>query len=262
MATAVICAVSVLVIACPCALGLATPTAITVGIGKAAEHHILIKDATALERICKATDIVLDKTGTITEGKPIVVSAKISADATDEDLGVMLAAEKQSEHPLAGVLVASLEDRGITPSNTDKFAAIVGKGVEAHHNGQLYWVGSELMAHERNVKNSDIKANAHGGTTIYFGCGNRLLAVFVLADMVKETSAPAIASLKRLGLRVYMLTGDNNASAARVAEEVGATGFKAEMLPDDKEKYILDMQHRGRIVAMAAPIKSVWKTSA
>ena len=251
MATAVICAVSVLVIACPCALGLATPTAITVGIGKAAEHHILIKDATALERICKATDIVLDKTGTITEGKPIVVSAKISADATDEDLGVMLAAEKQSEHPLAGVLVASLEDRGITPSNTDKFAAIVGKGVEAHHNGQLYWVGSELMAHERNVKNSDIKANAHGGTTIYFGCGNRLLAVFVLADMVKETSAPAIASLKRLGLRVYMLTGDNNASAARVAEEVGATGFKAEMLPDDKEKYILDMQHRGRIVAMA-----------
>lgn len=251
VATAVICAVSVLVIACPCALGLATPTAITVGIGKAAEHHILIKDATALERICKATDIVLDKTGTITEGKPIVVSAKISADATDEDLGVMLAAEKQSEHPLAGVLVASLEDRGITPSNTDKFAAIVGKGVEAHHNGQLYWVGSELMAHERNVKNSDIKANAHGGTTIYFGCGNRLLAVFVLADMVKETSAPAIASLKRLGLRVYMLTGDNNASAARVAEEVGATGFKAEMLPADKEKYILDMQHRGRIVAMA-----------
>ena len=136
VATAVICAVSVLVIACPCALGLATPTAITVGIGKAAEHHILIKDATALERICKATDIVLDKTGTITEGKPIVVSAKISADATDEDLGVMLAAEKQSEHPLAGVLVASLEDRGITPSNTDKFAAIVGKGVYAHWRQQ------------------------------------------------------------------------------------------------------------------------------
>lgn len=251
IATAVICAVSVLVIACPCALGLATPTAITVGIGKAAQHHILIKDATALERICKVTDIVLDKTGTITEGKPIVVSAKISADATDDDLGAMLSAERQSEHPLAGVIVESLESRGIKAVPTDTFSAIVGKGIEAESRGNRYWAGSHLMAREHQVAESDIKADSLGGTTIYFGCADRLLAVFVLADMVKETSAPAIRSLKRLGLRVYMLTGDNAASAKRVAEEVETTGFEAEMLPADKERFILDMQHHGRIVAMA-----------
>ena len=251
IATAIICAVSVLVIACPCALGLATPTAITVGIGKAAENHMLIKDATALERICKVSDIVLDKTGTITEGKPIVVSARISADSTDEDLGVFLAAERQSEHPLAGVLVKSLEDRGITAVPTDRFMAVVGKGVEAVHGDRHYWAGSELMATEHKVEQTDIKVDAQGGTTIFFGCGNRLLAVFVLADMVKESSAPAIASLKRLGLRVWMLTGDNKASAQRVAEEVETSGFEAEMLPADKERFILDLQHRGRVVAMA-----------
>lgn len=251
IATAIISAVSVLVIACPCALGLATPTAITVGIGKAAESHILIKDASALERICKVTDIVLDKTGTITEGKPVVVSAKISADASDSDLGVFLAAERQSEHPLAGVLVQSLEDRGIKAVPTDRFIAIVGKGVEAVCGDRNYWAGSELMAREHKVEESDIRLDSQGGTTIFFGCENRLLAMFVLADMVKETSAPAIAALKRLGLRVYMLTGDNRASAERVANDVEVTGFEAEMLPADKERFILDMQHRGRVVAMA-----------
>ena len=251
LSTAIVCAVSVLVIACPCALGLATPTAITVGIGKAAEYHILIKDAAALEQICKVTDMVLDKTGTVTEGRPVVISAKISPDASDEELGVMLSAESRSEHPLAPALVASLTDRGINPSMLSSFTPLAGQGVTADWNGNSYWIGSAIMAENNGITADNLHPDEHGGTTIYFGRGKKLLATFVLADMIKESSTLAIALLKRQGLRVYMLTGDNEISAKYVAREVEATEYAANMLPADKDQFIISLQQRGKVVAMA-----------
>ncbi len=246
---AIVCAVSVLVIACPCALGLATPTAITVGIGKAAEHHILIKDAAAFEKLFKTSAVVLDKTGTVTEGKPIVVSNRISPDITDADLSVFMAAEMKSEHPLASVIVETLRNRDVTPVEIKNFSAITGKGVSADYKGAHYWVGGDLLLKEIGAVNTLPKEN--GGTTIYMGRGKDVLALFILADMVKESSPMAIDSLKRLGMKVYMLTGDNAEPAKRVAKEVKVTDYRANMLPDDKDRFIMDLQAEGAIVAMA-----------
>ena len=246
--TAILCAVSVLVIACPCALGLATPTAITVGIGKAAENHILVKDASALELVGKVSLVVFDKTGTITEGNPTVISTRREPDCTDDDLGVILAMEKQSEHPLAATIVEHLQMQEIEPKSIQSVSAILGKGITATHGGSEYWAGSQRFAVEKGVKAK--LSSELSGSTIYFGKGEKLLASFTLADKIKDTSIIAIETLRRMGTRVVMLTGDNKAAADAVAKDVSFTEYHSEMLPDDKDKYIISKQKEGRTVAM------------
>lgn len=246
--TAIICAVSVLVIACPCALGLATPTAITVGIGKAAENHILIKDATALEKTGKVSLVVFDKTGTITEGKPTVVSKRRNIHTTDKNLGVLLAMETLSEHPLAATIVAHLKMQEVASGKVENFKVVYGKGVEAISEGEKYWAGSERFAIEKEV---DVKSVGNtGGTTVFFGKGTEVLATITLADKIKDTSIVAIDKLRKMGIRTVMLTGDSKAAAAIVANDADFTEYHSEMLPGDKDAYVRHRQSEGRIVAM------------
>lgn len=243
---AIVCAVSVLVIACPCALGLATPTAITVGIGKAAENHILIKDASALEKACKVSAVVLDKTGTVTEGKPAVTGLEISPDTTAGQLGILLSAEKQSEHPLAADIVSYLEKEGIAPAVLDSFKSVAGKGLEMKANGCSYWAGNSRMAKE----NGAVPESKTNGTTVYFGTDSNLLATVTLIDRTKPTAHDAISRMKDMGLKVVMLTGDNETSADIAAKEAGIEEYVASVLPDDKDKYVQKLQADGHKVAM------------
>lgn len=243
---AIVCAVSVLVIACPCALGLATPTAITVGIGKAAENHILIKDASALEKACKVSAVVLDKTGTVTEGKPAVTGLEISSDTTAGQLGILLSAEKQSEHPLAADIVSYLEKEGIAPAVLDSFKSVAGKGLEMKANGCSYWAGNSRMAKE----NGAVPESKTNGTTVYFGTDSNLLATVTLIDRTKPTAHDAISRMKDMGLKVVMLTGDNETSADIAAKEAGVEEYVASVLPDDKDKYVQKLQADGHKVAM------------
>lgn len=243
---AIVCAVSVLVIACPCALGLATPTAITVGIGKAAENHILIKDASALEKACKVSAVVLDKTGTVTEGKPAVTGLEISPDTTAVQLGILLSAEKQSEHPLAADIVSYLEKEGIAPAVLDSFKSVAGKGLEMKANGCSYWAGNSRMAKE----NGTVPESEANGTTVYFGTDSNLLATVTLIDRTKPTAHDAISRMKDMGLKVVMLTGDNETSADIAAKEAGIEEYVASVLPDDKDKYVQKLQADGHKVAM------------
>lgn len=243
---AIVCAVSVLVIACPCALGLATPTAITVGIGKAAENHILIKDASALEKACKVSAVVLDKTGTVTEGKPAVTGLEISPDTSAGQLGVLLSAEKQSEHPLAADIVSYLEKEGIAPAVLDSFKSVAGKGLEMKANGCSYWAGNSRMAKE----NGAVPESKTNGTTVYFGTDSNLLATVTLIDRTKPTAHDAISRMKDMGLKVVMLTGDNETSADIAAKEAGIEEYVASVLPDDKDKYVQKLQADGHKVAM------------
>ncbi len=246
--SAIVCAVSVLVIACPCALGLATPTALTVGIGKAAQRHILIKDAAALEKMCKVDAVVLDKTGTITEGKPVITSIKRSPKASDADLCILLAAEEKSEHPVAAEIVSQLRQQGFVPGEISGFLSVTGKGVSMTANGRIYWAGNRHLALDNGVEVPD---GDRGGTTIYFGTKDRpLLATITMADQIKATTPEAIRKLNKLGLQSYMLTGDNESSAASVAKDIGVTAYQSSMLPDDKDKFIQSLQAQGKTVAM------------
>ena len=253
---AIVCAVSVLVIACPCALGLATPTAITVGIGKAAENHILIKDASALEKACKVSAVVLDKTGTITEGKPSITHFESEPGTTERQLGILLSAEKRSEHPLASEIAAYLEKKiaayleknNIRPAETADFTAVPGKGVTVEAEGTEYWIGSEKFAESNGVAAT---SNKEGCTAVFFGTGNKLLAKIFLSDSIKATTPEAIARLKRSVTRIVMLTGDNQAAAKHAAAAAGITEYKAETLPGDKDKYVQQLQAEGYTVAMA-----------
>lgn len=255
---ALLSAVSVLVIACPCALGLATPTALMVGIGKAAEHHILIKDAFALENLCQIDTVVLDKTGTLTEGKPtvtdwlwLVPSAEVVGLKS-----VLLAAEMKSEHPLAAAIVTALQDRGVETVEAEKFVSLTGRGIEVRIKGADYWIGSRSLAGEHLPGIPDSAAGQAdswqeaGKSVIWYGRGAELLALAAIADPVKSTSAETIAELRRMGIEVHMLTGDGRKTAAAVAADLGLTCFEAEVMPDDKERYIKDLQSQGRRVAM------------
>ncbi|MDD6621447.1 MAG: heavy metal translocating P-type ATPase [Bacteroidales bacterium] len=245
---AIICAVSVLVIACPCALGLATPTAITVGIGKAAENHILIKDASALEKIGKVSMVVFDKTGTITEGRPTIISMRRNPDTTDTAMGVLLAMERRSEHPLAATICRHLEMQEIVETPITAFSVVYGKGLVADCAGTRYWAGSEPFANEMGVTVE--RRNFVAGTTVYFGKTGTLLASITFADKIKDTAIAAIERLRHMGIRVVMLTGDNRESAETVAADVSFTEYYADMLPDDKDRYIKAKQAEGRTVAM------------
>ncbi|RTQ48809.1 heavy metal translocating P-type ATPase [Hymenobacter gummosus] len=251
--------VTVLVIACPCALGLATPTAIMVGVGKGAEQHILIKDAESLEQGYRVTAVVLDKTGTITEGKPEVTALHWLAPEAEQAAltAVLRAVEAQSEHPLAEAVLRHLPaPAGPAPTLSD-FASVTGQGATARSpQGEQYLVGNRRLLEAHNVAldaATEARATAlqqQAQTVIYFADGRRVLAVLAIADRVKDTSRAAVAQLLRQGLQVYLLTGDNQATAQAVAAQVGIQEFRAETLPQDKAAFVQQLQARGEVVAM------------
>ena len=254
---AMLSAVSVLVIACPCALGLATPTALMVGIGKAASQHILIKDAVALEQMRKVNVVVLDKTGTLTEGHP-TVSGWLWAQTQEECFkNVLLAAELKSEHPLAGAIVVSLKDEEkVVPAPLESFESITGKGIKVVYEGDLFWVGSHKLLKDFDAVVTDVMADmlvqyeSEGNGIIYFGRRNQLLAIIAVTDPVKSTSAEAVKELRRQGIDICMLTGDGQRTALAVAGKLGIDRFVADALPDDKEDFIRELQLQGKTVAM------------
>ncbi|WP_343670282.1 heavy metal translocating P-type ATPase [Chitinophaga sp.] len=230
-------AVTVLVIACPCALGLATPTAIMVGIGRGADNNILIRDAESLEKGYKTNVLLLDKTGTITAGKPTVESITVDAAL----LPVLLAMELQSEHPLALAVVDHLQEAGVQPVKLSRIESITGKGIAATYNGHRYLAGNAALL------NIETDSNA----TIIMAEDDKIAGYIHITDKVKPTSAPAIAQLKQQGITVYMLTGDNEKTAAAVARSVGIAHYKAGMLPADKAAFVKSLQEQGKVVAMA-----------
>lgn len=249
--------VTVLVIACPCALGLATPTAIMVGIGKGAEKGILIKNAESLELLKKVNAVVLDKTGTITEGAPEVVNMDWAKDG-DRELyaGILWEMEKQSEHPLAGAIVKYLHSEKKRQVLLTGFESITGKGLRAEYEGKTYWLGNEQLLRENGLSEGALQraselALEKAHTVIWFGNTARLLAVIAVADKIKPSVDGVIRSLQQEGIEVYMLTGDNYVTAKSVAEQVGISSFKAAMLPEQKAAFISDLQQQGKIVAMA-----------
>ena len=254
---AMLSAVSVLVIACPCALGLATPTALMVGIGKAASQHILIKDAVALEQMRKVNVVVLDKTGTLTEGHPTVSGWLWAVTQEDYFKGVLLAAEQKSEHPLAGAIVASLQgEEKVVPAHLDSFESITGKGVRVIYKGDLFWVGSHKLLKDFNASLPDVMADmmvqyeSEGNGIIYFGRENQILAIIAVSDPVKPTSAEAVKELRQQGIDICMLTGDGQRTALAVAGKLGIDRFVADALPDDKQEFIRELQLQGKTVAM------------
>jgi Cu2+-exporting ATPase len=255
---ALLTSVAVLVIACPCALGLATPTAIMVGVGKGAENNILIKDAESLELGHRVNAVVLDKTGTITKGKPEVTDIVWEPTvAGDHVRGVLLGMEAQSEHPLAEAVVRRLQADGISPAAIKEFNSLTGQGVEATDEaGEHYFVGNSKLLHERNItltprlEEQSRLWQEQAKTVVFFANEKQVLAIVAIADQLKPTSKAAIARLKQMGVAVYMLTGDNRQTAAAVAAQVGVTDFKAEVLPADKAEFIKQLQAEGKLVAM------------
>uniref|UniRef100_UPI00404B1519 heavy metal translocating P-type ATPase n=1 Tax=Gelidibacter sp. TaxID=2018083 RepID=UPI00404B1519 len=256
---ALLTSVAVLVIACPCALGLATPTAIMVGIGKGAENNILIKDAESLELGYKVNAVILDKTGTITEGKPLVTDIlwKDKIESQNEYKQILLAIEAQSEHPLAEAVVNHLKDENIEKAEITSFESITGKGVKAQtENGSKYYVGNHKLMVEMNIQiDASLMQTAESleeqaKTVIFFGNEKQVLAILAIADKIKETSKKAIATLQERGIEVYMLTGDNNKTASAVAKQVGITNYQGEVMPSDKAAFVEKLQADGKIVAM------------
>ena len=253
---AMLSAVSVLVIACPCALGLATPTALMVGIGKGAEAHILIKDAVALEQMRKVDTVVLDKTGTVTEGRPTVTGWLHDAGWVNEHKGILYAAELKSEHPLALAIVEELKKDGNKPAIIDSFESRTGRGIVVIRGGKTYWAGSHRLLNDFGAKVSDLlksmveEYERSGKSLVYFGEESTLLAVIVISDKVKPTSIQAVKQMQAEGKYVVLLTGDGHLTAQNVAGEINANRFIAEALPDDKENVIKELQREGRVVAM------------
>ena len=253
---AMLSAVSVLVIACPCALGLATPTALMVGIGKGAEAHILIKDAVALEQMRKVDTVVLDKTGTVTEGRPTVTGWLHDAGWVNEHKGILYAAELKSEHPLALASVEELKKDGNKPAIIDSFESRTGRGIVVTRGGKTYWAGSHRLLNDFGAKVSDLlksmveEYERSGKSLVYFGEESTLLAVIVISDKVKPTSIQAVKQMQAEGKYVVLLTGDGHLTAQNVAGEINANRFIAEALPDDKENVIKELQREGRLVAM------------
>ena len=248
--------IAVLVISCPCALGLATPVAITVATGKAAEKGILIKSAASLELMGRVNTVVLDKTGTVTEGKPRVTDVLCAANVTEEELLCAAASlEKPSGHPLADAIVQEAERRSIPLCAVSDFAAVAGGGVQAVQDGKTLYAGNDrymesIGADTAALRDAAEMLAAQGKTPLYFAEGRQLLGVIAVADVVKPDSAAAIAALRRSGCEVVLLTGDNQRTAEAIARQVGVDRVIAQVLPQDKARCIEDLQKAGRLVAM------------
>jgi P-type Cu2+ transporter len=250
--------VTVLVIACPCALGLATPTAIMVGVGKGAENGILIKDAESLEIARKINVVALDKTGTVTEGRPEVIDIAWKEDADIALLSsVFYSIETHSEHPLAIAVAGFFRKTGIDQVEINSFDSITGSGVTALYARTIYFVGSSKLLRSMNIKiPENLAAQAdkwieQARTVVWLANQFNALAAVAVADIIKPGSAAAVAHLQHMGIEVYMLTGDSAQTAAVVAREAGIANFKAELSPNDKAMFIKELQQQGKIVAMA-----------
>jgi Cu2+-exporting ATPase len=250
---ALLTSVSVLAIACPCALGLATPTALMVGVGKAAQHQILIKDAESLERARQVTAVVFDKTGTLTQGKPEVTEI---FEVTREWREAICALEMRSEHPLATAVVARLKPEGGSLPVVHEFTSVTGIGATANIAGELYWIGNEEMVRQQQARLSDEqceKSNRwkqQAKTVVFAGRASQVLAVLAIADQPKATSREAVARLQRAGLQVHMLTGDAPETAAAIAAAVGISDYRAGMSFEQKAAFVKELQANGEVVAM------------
>ncbi|OHD72671.1 MAG: copper-translocating P-type ATPase [Spirochaetes bacterium RBG_13_68_11] len=247
---------AVLVIACPCALGLATPTAIMVGTGKGAENGILIKGGAALEEAHRIQTVVLDKTGTITEGAPVVTDV-LPADGIGEDALLQLAAsaEKGSEHPLGDAILLRAEERGVAVLPLEAFQALPGRGIEARIGGKQVLLGNGKLMGERSVGLGQLSATsdrlaAHGKTPMFVAVDGRPAGIIAVADVPKQSSAAAVAKMREIGLEVVMITGDNSRTAQAIADQVGVDRVFAEVLPGEKAESVKRLQAEGRKVAM------------
>jgi len=250
-------AVSVLIIACPCALGLATPMSIMVGVGRGARSGVLIKNAEALERLERVDTLVVDKTGTLTEGKPRVVAVlAASGFASDDVLRLAASLERSSEHPLAAAIVLAAKEKGLALTEAENFDAPAGKGVRGAVDGRVMAIGTEGFLAEHGVVLGAIAAEAEalrrdGATAIFVAIDGRAAGVIGVADPVKPTTLAALQALRDMGVRVVMLTGDNRTTAEAVAAKLGIAEVEAEVLPQNKADTVARLRQQGRIVAMA-----------
>lgn len=253
---ALLSAVSVLVIACPCALGLATPTALMVGMGKGAERHILIKGAFALENLREVDTVVLDKTGTLTEGVPEVTDSLWVVEADRDELNILYTAEMKSEHPLAASIVSWLKETEAAEIGMDDFESVTGRGIRARVNDVMYWVGSKgfletfRAAIPIEAGREIARWEEAGKSIVYYGRESELLAAMAISDRLKPTSGKAVETLTKMGIEAHLLTGDGRRTAESVAAALGIRHYKADVLPNDKEEYVRSLQAAGRKVAM------------
>jgi Cu+-exporting ATPase len=256
-AYALLAAVSVLIIACPCALGLATPMSIMVGVGRGAQAGVLVRDAEALERFEKVDTLVIDKTGTLTEGRPQVTAVETAAGwSADDVLRLAASLERGSEHPLAAAIVAAAQARGLALSEAAGFSAPAGKGAAGIVEGRRVAAGNRAMMAEAGIDMTALEAGAEalrrdGATAVFAAVDGRAAGVIAIADPVKQGTPAAIAALRKAGLRIVMLTGDNRTTAQAVARRLGIDEIEAEVLPQDKAGVVERLRREGRVVAMA-----------
>ena len=257
MTYGLIAAVSVLIIACPCALGLATPMSIMVGVGRGARVGVLIKNAEALERLEKVDTLVIDKTGTLTEGKPKVVALALAAGFTEDDMLRLAASlERASEHPLARAIVAAAQERGLSVSEPRDVDSPIGQGIFGTVEGRAVAIGNAVFLNQRGVKVGALERQADalredGATAIFVGLDGKAAGVIGIADPVKATTPQALAALKEAGIRIIMLTGDNRKTAEAVARKLGIDDVEADVLPDRKAAVVTRLKAEGAVVAMA-----------
>ncbi|MFC3100784.1 heavy metal translocating P-type ATPase [Altererythrobacter lauratis] len=257
LAHALVNGVAVLIIACPCALGLATPMSIMVGTGRGAQAGVLVKNAEALELMEKIDTLVVDKTGTLTLGKPKLVAVKpVEGFAADEVLALAAALERGSEHPLAAAIVEGAEERGLALPESSDFASITGKGVTGQVNGRTILLGNKALLADAGISSEALESQADehradGEGVMFVGVDGRLAGLVVVADPIKDTAVEAVANLRRGGIHVVMMTGDNRRTAEAVARRVGIDEVMAEVLPDQKQTKVEQLRRDGRRVAMA-----------
>jgi Cu+-exporting ATPase len=257
LAYALIAAVSVLIIACPCALGLATPMSIMVGVGKGATAGVLIRSAEALERLEKIDTLVIDKTGTLTEGKPRVVAVRANAGwQNNELLGLAASLEQASEHPLAAAVVATAREQAIALSRAEEFRSITGKGVQGRVNDRAISLGNLSLMRDGNIATDTFEQVAQAlqqdaATVLYLAVDSQIAGVIGVADPIKQTTQEALRGLGKAGIRLIMLTGDNQTTADAVARQLGIQEVVADALPEQKHALIRRLRADGRVVAMA-----------
>jgi len=256
LAFAIASAVSVLIIACPCALGLATPISITTAAGRGAQAGVLIKDAEALERMARVDTVIVDKTGTLTEGKPTLTDVVALQGDEAEVLGLAAALERGSEHPLAEAIVAGARDRGLSPGSAADFEAVTGKGVRGTVDGRRVALGNPAMMQDFGLETGKAEARADtlradGKTAMFVAVDGALAGIVAVADPIKQSTEGAIRDLHALGLTIIMATGDNQRTAEAVARQLGIDEVRAGVLPEDKQKLVEELRAKGASVAMA-----------